>query len=187
MPSKFPSENWEVLLNKERQQWQNVDKFIEIVKPKKDEVWADIGCGPGYFALPLAKKVKKLYAIDLEEKMLNVCRERAKQENLENIEFLKSEESKIPLEDNSVDVVLLANIYHELHHPKEFLNELKRILKENGKVIVMDWHPVPSPSGPPLEERIPEEKVLQEIQKEGFQLLEKHDIYPYHYFLIFKK
>jgi len=187
MPSKFPVENWEVLLSEERREFQNEDKFIKISKPKEYEIWADIGCGPGFFTIPIAKKVKKVFAVDLEERMLDICRKRAKQENLENIEFLKSEESKILLNGSSIDVILLANVYHELHYPEKFLNELKRILKKKGKVIVIDWYPVTSPAGPPLEERIPEDKVLHNFEKEGFILLEKHDVYPYHYFLIFAK
>ncbi|MCS7308405.1 MAG: methyltransferase domain-containing protein, partial [Aquificaceae bacterium] len=59
MAFKFPEESW-----------QSLESFFNAVKPRPEEVWADIGCGPGYFTLPLAEKVKKVYAIDSSEFML---------------------------------------------------------------------------------------------------------------------
>ncbi len=123
MAFKFPPENWQVLLNPERQEWQSVDEFVRVAKPSSDQVWADVGCGPGYFTLPLARLVKKVYAVDLEEPMLEVCKERAEEEGLENVEFLRCSECDVPLPDESVDVVLMANLIHELESPDEFLRE----------------------------------------------------------------
>ncbi len=182
MAFKFPEENWQVLLLPERQSWQNLEDFFKVAKPNKEEVWADIGCGPGYFTIPLAERVKKVYAIDQSGFMLDRCRERAK--NLRNIEYIQCGENRIPLEDKSVNVSLLANLFHELLEPKAFMEEVNRITTH--KIILIDWHPIPSPAGPPLEDRIPEEKVIDFMQKEGFKLVESHAIFPYHYFLVFQ-
>ncbi|AAC06583.1 class I SAM-dependent methyltransferase [Aquifex aeolicus] len=186
MAFKFPAENWEVLLNPERSEWQSVEVFLKAVNPSENEVWVDLGCGPGYFTLPLAKRVKKVYAVDLEEKMLEVCEMRAREEGIENIEFVKCEEDRIPLPDEIADGVLMANLIHELIKPKEFLSEVKRISKPAAKIVVIDWHPLPSPAGPPLEERIPKEKAIEIMEDNGFVLEEDLDVYPYHYFLVFK-
>ncbi len=184
MAFKFPEENWQVLLLPERESWQSLEKFFEVLKPHKEEVWADIGCGPGYFTLPLAKRVKKVYAVDQSPFMLERCKERAQREGLENITYIDCEEDQIPIEDKAVHVSLLANLFHELLKPKEFIQEVNRITSH--LIVVIDWHPIPSPAGPPLEERVPEEKVIDFMQKEGFELLERHSVFPYHYFLIFK-
>lgn len=183
MAFKFPEQNWQVLLVPERESWQSLEDFFKVAKPKKEEVWADIGCGPGYFTIPLAKKVKKVYAIDQSPFMLERCKERAKREFLENIEYVPCQEDAIPLEDKSVDVSLLANVFHELLKPEAFMKKVRDITKD--RIIIIDWHPVPSPSGPPMEERVPEEKVLTFMKDLGFKLTEKWDVYPYHYFLIF--
>lgn len=183
MALKFPEENWHTLLNPERQSWQNLEDFFRVVKPASEEIWADIGCGPGYFTLPLARRLRKVYAIDQSPFMLERCRERAQKEGLKNIEYILCEEDRIPLEDKAVSVSLIANLFHELLRPEDFLEEVARITSH--RIILIDWHPVPSPAGPPLEERVPEEEVLSFMEKRGFKLLERHNVFPYHYFLIF--
>jgi len=184
MVFKFPEENWEALLNPERESWQSVEEFFRVVKPKGEEVWADIGCGPGYFTLPLAKRVKKVYAIDSSPFMLSKCLERAKEEGFRNVETLGCDEERIPLEDKSVDVSLLANLFHELLKPEEFMEEVRRITRD--RVIIVDWHPVPSPAGPPLEERVSKEEVLRFMEGRKFKLLEDSPVFPYHYLLVFR-
>ena len=184
MVFKFPEENWWVLLLPERREWQSVEDFFKVAKPKENETWADIGAGPGYFTLPLAKKVQKVYCVDTSDFMLERCLERARKEGILNVEPVKCSEEKIPLENKSVDVSLLANVFHELEKPKEFMEEVRRITRD--RIIVIDWHPVPSPAGPPLEDRIPKEKVLEFMEKQDFELLIDSDLYPYHYFLVFK-
>ena len=64
------------------------------------------------------------------------------------------------------------------------MQEVKRITKE--RIILIDWHPIPSPAGPPIEERVPEERAIEFMTSLGFRLLEEHKVYPYHYFLVFK-
>ncbi len=161
-----------------------MENFFKVAEPKEVEIWADIGAGPGYFTLPLAKKVKKVYCVDTSDFMLERCLERARKGGILNVEPVKCGEEKIPLENKSVDVSLLANVFHELVKPKEFMEEVRRITRD--RIIVIDWHPVPSPAGPPLEDRIPKEKVLEFMEKQDFELLIDSDLYPYHYFLVFK-
>ncbi|MCS6956976.1 MAG: class I SAM-dependent methyltransferase [Aquificaceae bacterium] len=184
MAFKFPEENWQVLLLPERESWQSLESFFNAVKPQPEEVWADIGCGPGYFTLPLAERVKKVYAIDSSEFMLQRCKERTQAVGLERVEYLQCTEDKIPLGDKEVDHSLLANLFHELLNPEAFMREVKRITRE--RIILIDWHPIPSPAGPPIEERVPEERAIEFMTSLGFRLLEKHKVYPYHYFLVFK-
>ncbi len=184
MAFKFPFENYQRLLSEERKSWQSPEKFLEVVKPKREEVWADVGCGPGYFTLELAKRVKFIYAIDYSQDMLRVCSERLKKNSLKNFKTLRSDEDRIPLEDKAVDRSLLANVLHELLKPEEFLKEVKRITKK--EVIIIDWHPVPSPAGPPLEERIPQDRAKELAQRAGLKLKESLKVYPYHYFLVFE-
>ncbi len=182
MVFKFPETNWQVLLLPQRESWQSVEDFFKVVEPREYEVWADIGCGPGYFTLPLAQHVKKVYAIDSSCFMLDRCRERT--QDLNNVEFIKCTEERIPLEDKSVHSSLLANLFHELLNPIAFMEEVRRITTD--RIILIDWHPIPSPAGPPIEERVPKEKVLEFLQKHNFKVEKDLDVYPYHYFLIIK-
>lgn len=186
MVFKFPTEEWQRLVSPERETWQNPKELLNATNPGKEEVWADMGCGPGYFTLPLADRVKKVYAIDYDERMLDLCRYRAESMGLKNIEYVLCTEEKIPLTSEEVDVSLLANLLHELVNPEAFLEEVRRITKQGGKIILIDWQLVPSPAGPPLEKRIPKEKALNLLIQMGFRHLSDLNTYPYHYFLVFE-
>jgi len=184
---QFPAEKWEKLVNEERRQFQDVSTFLEIAKPDLQEIWLDFGCGPGYFALPLAQKVKKVFAADISEQMLKVCCQRAAKAQLSNIECVQIENSYLPLPDSSVDRVLMANVLHELERSEKELTELHRLLKPHGEIFVIDWKPVPTEVGPPLEHRLSVETAIQIVEEKYFQVVEKWDIYEYHYVLKFRK
>ena len=185
MAFKFPEDRWEVLLQEERRQWQDDRLLWSFVRPRPEEVWVDLGCGPGYFALPLAQQVRKVYAVDLSAKMVKICVERARAAGITHIEGIVCGEDRVPLPDRIADGVLLANVYHELVHPKRSLQEIRRLLKPGGRAVVLDWHPIPSPAGPPLEERVPREEVIAQWEAEGFSLVGESSAYPYHYLLAF--
>jgi len=187
MVFKFPFEEWQRLISPDREEWQNPEDFIRTVNTNKEEIWADLGCGPGYFTLPLADKVKKVYAVDYERKMLEVCKHRAEAIGLKNIEYVVCTEENIPIASEEVHVSLIANLFHELLNPDAYLNEVKRITKPRGRIILIDWHPIPSPAGPPLEKRIAKEKALDFFLSKDFKQIDDLNIYPYHYFIVFER
>ena len=118
-------------------------------------------------------------------KEFEICKQRVKESGLEEkVEFVKCSKKEIPLPDSIAERVLMANLLHELLYPSEFLSEVKRISKPNAQIILIDWHPVPSPTGPPIEERISEDKALELLENNGFLLMERLNVFPYHYFLI---
>lgn len=183
----FPSKKWERLVSPEREEKMSVKKFFDISSPKSDEVWADIGCGPGYFTLPLSKKVKKVLAVDINQKMIDICKQRSERFSLFNIEFIKSESDILPIDSNLLDNILLVNVYHEFPDRSKTNLELERILKSNGKLFVIDWYSKQMDYGPPLEHRISEDILIKELKSAGFYLVENYDIYNDNYTLEFEK
>lgn len=185
MSHKFDPANLERLLREERAEWQSVERFLELLRPEPGKHYADIGCGPGYFTLPVAKRVRpggKVYAIDIEPQMLEACAQRAKDQGIEDVVIpIRSTESRIPLGDQSVDAAWLANVFHELEAPVEFLREVGRILRPGGRLILIDWKPIETPAGPPIEHRVPLETLLQVLREAGFDALKTYEIYPYHH------
>ncbi len=184
---QFPSERWKRLVSEERAEWQDVEKLFRAVHPLPSEVWLDFGCGPGYFTIPLAQKVKSVIAVDVSEEMLSVCRKRVGEHDLQNVSFFQSNGSHFPFGDKTIDRALLANIFHELDHPAQLLSEIQRVLKPDGKIFLLDWKPVETPTGPPLDHRISEQDVTTSVKKAGYQLEKSWDVFPYHYLLSFIK
>lgn len=183
----FPASKWEKLVSEEREQRQNREKFFKIAEPNKHEIWADIGCGPGFFTLPLAQKVNKVFAIDISNEMLGICKRRAEEQKLKNIKYIESGGVAISLEDDSVDKVLLVNVFHELQERDKVVKELNRILKLKGHAFIIDWKYEKMDFGPPLEHRVTIQKVTHDLTTNGFTFVRSWDIYEIDYVLEFKK
>ncbi|NOX67495.1 MAG: class I SAM-dependent methyltransferase [Chlorobi bacterium] len=183
----FPESKWKRLVSKERDESLNREKFFEISKPHKDEVWADIGCGPGYFTLPLAHKVKKIFAIDISEKMLTVCKKRAEKESLNNIEYIESTGESINLQPDTLDKALLVNVLHEFIDKEKAVREINKLLHLKGYAFVIDWKYEDMDFGPPFGHRLPTQKVVHDFITNGFTFLHSWIIYEHFYFLVFKK
>lgn len=186
MSRKFDPKNIERLDNPERARWQSVEKFLELVRPWAGMSYADIGCGVGYFTLPVAERIGptgRVYAVDIQPEMLEELARRASARGLSNILTVRCTEREIPIASASIDVCCLANVFHELESPDVFLREIHRLLKPGGRVFVIDWKAIETPVGPPLSERVPIEKLREHVRAAGFMQLREHNIYPYHHML----
>ncbi len=187
MPHKFDVKDVEVLESPERLQFLNPDVILDKVGLRKEMVLADLGCGTGYFTIPASRRVKKVFALDVQQGMLNILRDKIEEQQISNIEAILSEEARIPLPDSSVDVLLMGNVFHELEDRNAILNEVKRILSIKGKLVIVDWLKIEMDFGPPVEERLTADEVVSICEDNGFEVLEQSDAGPYNYLLIFGK
>ena len=107
-----------------------------------NEVVLDVGAGSGHFSLPMARKLStgKVICLDLSEEMLQSLKRKAEKEGLKDrIQILKGEASSSGLENESVDMIVCNDVFHELSSPKAVLEEILRVLKPNGKIIITDF------------------------------------------------
>ena len=109
--------------------------FLERILGREKHVIADIGCGPGFFASRLERFASMLYCIDDSKHMLSAAR---KLVHGSNVRFLKDDSSDISLPDSSVDVVFMANSFHDMDRARTGA-EVLRILKPEGRIIIIDW------------------------------------------------
>jgi len=147
------------------------------------ETLLDIGAGTGYFSIPAAAELipyGRVIAADISDEMLGALKERAKGEPGE-IECLLTDIDRVPLEAAIADAVLLAFVFYEMPDGLRWLREVRRLLKEGGRVAIVEWDTVPSPGGPPQEERLSALKVLHMASETGFSADEKIQLTPYHY------
>jgi ubiquinone/menaquinone biosynthesis C-methylase UbiE len=187
MPHKFDVKDVEILESPDRLQFLNPDAILGKVGLRREMIIADLGCGTGYFTIPASQRVKKVYALDVQQGMLNILRNKIKSQKISNIQVILSEESHIPLPDNSVDVLLMGNVFHELEDRDSILNEVKRILSGEEKLVIVDWLKIEMDFGPPVEERLTAEEVISICEHNGFEVLEQSDAGPYNYLLILGK
>ena len=185
MVHKFDAKNAGILDDPERVKILDPERILDELNITGKTALAYLGCGTGFFSIPAARRAKKVFALDISQEMLDILRGKIEREKITNIELILSGESIIPLSDKSVDILLMANVFHELEDRLSLLKEVKRVLKMNGRLTIIDWKKMEMDFGPPIQERLEEKEVIDTCYENGFTLLEKSDIGPYNYLLIF--
>ncbi len=169
----------------------NPDKVVDSLNIKSGSVVADFGCGAGYFAIPLARKVLdggKVYAVDVLKEVLEAVKSKAKLYGLRNIETLRANVETVggvKLDDRSVDVVILANILFQCNDYDSVLSEAKRVLKENGEIIIIDWIPERIKMGPKFEHCLSKNDVKKLAIRNALKFVKEVDAGDRHYGMVF--
>jgi ubiquinone/menaquinone biosynthesis C-methylase UbiE len=155
---------------------------------------ADLGCGSsGHYIFPAAKMVGKnglVYAVDILKVVLEGINRRIRQDNFKNIKTVWSDLEifgATKIESGSLDVVMLNNTLYLSHKRAEMLREAVRMLKKEGKLLVVEWKNIFSPFGPPSEERVQIDLLKNAAAKLGLKLEEEFEAGQFHYGLIFTK
>lgn len=146
------------------------EKLVADLRPRGDEIWAEIGAGTGFFVVPLAAHVEQVYALDVSEQMLSLLRENISRNQVSNVEALQSEESRLPLPDASVDAVLLALVLHEVEAPERFLAEVTRITRPGGRLTILEFTQAGS-FGPPKGHRLTRQQIDDWVEAAGYSQL----------------
>ena len=172
----------------ERRIWLPPDEVIERLALTPGMVVADIGAGTGYFTLPMARQVApggEVYAVDLQTEMLAILDGKLAEEELDNILLMQGEASRTGLRNTSCDLILLANIWHELDDHAAVLAECRRVLRPAGRIAILDWRPSKTPQpGPPNEHRIPAAEVTTLLTASGWSGVMAFSVGAYSYLVM---
>lgn len=164
------------------------EETLKRIGLREDQVLCDIGAGSGVFTIPAAKMTDQtVYALEINDEMLSIIAEKAKAENLANIQPVKVAGGHFDLEDESVDIVLMVTVFHEIPDRAGFLREVKRISKDKGKTAVIEFHKTHTPFGPPVDHRIAKDEVMNNLTNAGLELLEGFDLGENFYCVVFSK
>jgi len=186
---KFDPKKLAKLNDPRRLEYLNPELIWEKVAIENPAVLIDIGAGTGFFALLFGRKMQKgkVYACDISDELLAWMNDNLPAESKGIVIPVKMEESSVPLPDSVADLVYMINLHHELEEPLRILAESRRLLKEGGKLMIIDWKREETPEGPPLEIRVAEETIEDQMLASGFANIKKHAVLPYHHFLICEK
>lgn len=168
-------------------------KNLKILRLRENDIVADLGAGTGFYSVALGHMVPKgkVYAIEIIKDFLATIKNKIKEAHLSNVEILWGDIEKkggTKLQDNIVDVVIASNILSHVEDKEQFILEIKRILKQRGRVLLIDWSDA-SIIGKKstLLKIVPKNKAYEMFEKKGFVLERDIDAGAYHYGMILIK
>jgi len=178
------------LVRPEREAEEQPEKAIDALNLKPGNVVADIGAGVGYMTLRMARRVGpngKVYANDLQPQMLELLRQNAAKAGLGNIVTVQGEVADPKLPANTMDLVLLVDVYHEFSQPQVMLRKIRETLKPDGRLVLLEYR-AEDPNVPIIaEHKMTVAQVRTELEAEGFLLQPVIETLPRQHLLILTK
>jgi len=188
MPHKFDVREKQKLLGEDREAALQPERLLRKLGLRSGDTAADIGCGPGFFTLPAAQIVGErgiVLAGDIQGEMLTAVRGRAHAAGLSNVRVFKTSETEIPLPAESFDFVLLAFVLNEVEHRATFLHRAAKLLRQGGRVAVLEWERAETPEGPPLEDRLSRDELVEDAHAAGLRVKEDGELDDASYYYVF--
>ena len=168
-----------------RDAWQLPARVIDALQLKSGMKVADIGAGTGYFSMRLARVPGvSVFAVDIEPKMVEYLQQRAHKEHAMNVTAVLAGASSPNLPE-PVDVILVVDTYHHLPNRPAYFRELRKSLKPDGRIAIVDFRK-DAPDGPPVHFRFTPQQIQDEMKQAGYELQSAHDFLPRQHFLIFR-
>ena len=155
---------------------------------------ADLGCGrTGHFVFTAAKVVTDLgvvYAVDIIKEVLEGIKSRVAIEGVDNVQIIWSDieaEGKTPIPEKSLDVCFFVNVLSQLKNRAASLREASRLLKDDGKIVIVDWLKKIGPLGPEESAMLNEQKVKVLAEQCDLEIVDSDAAGDYHFFTILNK
>ncbi|MBP7831693.1 MAG: class I SAM-dependent methyltransferase [Candidatus Pacebacteria bacterium] len=168
-------------------------KNIEQLELTRNMVIADLGSGTGFYTIAAAKKIKggdgRVYSVEVQRELLQHIQEMARKESLNNIDYIWGNIEKrggTKIHDKIIDCAIVSNVLFQVEDRQGFIAELKRILKPEGKVLLIDWSESYGGMGPAQANVINAGAAQSLFESAGFTKLKTIEAGAHHYGIILK-
>ena len=173
----------------ERDIEENTSLLLKNLDVKPGMVIADVGAGSGYHSALLSKMVGngKVFAVDVEPEMIAYLNKRIKQEKLSRIVPVLSTEQKLSITENTVDMVLLVDVYHEFSYPYEMALSMLSALKPGGKLVLVEFRSEDPKVPIKTIHKMSLVQAIKEFKAAGFKFVKNIDNLPWQHCMVFIK
>jgi len=172
-----------------RDEEENTTLAIEKMPLESNSVVADVGAGSGYYAFRISERVPwgKVYALEIQEGMLEILRNGKKMLKDDRVEVKACTLQSLQLPKATIDLALMVDVYHELEFPREVLQSVYACLKEKGKLLLIEFRGEdPEVAIKPLH-KTTVEQLNREMGANGFRLSYRGDFLQVQHFLVYEK
>jgi len=172
----------------------DAEKFFQELDLQKGISFLDVASGRGAYSLAVSDIIGpqgSVFAVDLWPEGIEMLKTAAQERGVENITaFVSDVGRRIPVEDQSIDVCLMATALHDFVEDRidqGVLTEIVRVVRQTGTLAVMEFKKIDGPPGPPKHIRLSPEDVADRLGPYGFKKERTADVGPYNYLILLKK
>jgi ubiquinone/menaquinone biosynthesis C-methylase UbiE len=174
----------------ERENEENPTKAVAQLGLKPGMTVCDLGAGTGYYAVRMSRLVGpegKVYAVDIQPRMLELLSKRLASAGIKNIQPLLGAETETNLPADSQDLIILVDVYHEFSKPQEMLRSIRKALKDTGRLVLLEFRKE-DPNVPiRLEHKMSLDEVKAELEPEGFRIEKVLETLPWQHLIFLRK
>lgn len=174
----------------EREQQEQGLRMLAALKVRPGDVVADIGAGSGYYTFRLARMVGpkgRVKAVDIQQEMLDLIRKRQRRERLRNIDLVLGDSGNPNLDPESLDLVLMVDVYHEFDMPFEMMQHIVDSLKAGGRVAFVEFKLEDAKIPIKLLHKMSVAQVRKEMEPFPLKHKETVNTLPWQHVVIFEK
>jgi ubiquinone/menaquinone biosynthesis C-methylase UbiE len=178
------------LIRPQREQEENVSESFEQLGQRPGMTVVDLGCGNGFWTLPMAREVGqagRVLAVDIQREMLQKLKLRGEQQKRTNIELIlgKVNDPRLPVAE--VDMVLMVDVYHEFSHPESMLWSIRRALKPEGVVALLEYREEDPEVPIKPRHKMSKHQISKEYRANGFKLVREYNGLPWQHLMFFAR
>jgi ubiquinone/menaquinone biosynthesis C-methylase UbiE len=183
----FAGKAW--LERQSREQEESVSEAIKNLPVSESSVVADIGAGSGYYTFRVASKVPrgKVYAVEIQDEAIAYLNEKSKKLGFDNVQTIKGTELSPNLPENSIDLAFMVDVYHELSYPVEMLANIRKALKPDGKLLLIEYRGEDATIMIKPLHKMTAAQAKKEMKANGFRFVKNGQFMKIQHFLIFEK
>ena len=183
----FQGMNW--LERPEREEEENTSVLLENMAIKATDDIADIGAGSGYHVFKMAAIANEgtIYAVDIQEQMIAALSRKKEETNTENITIVKGSEKSVALKEDSVDKVLMVDVYHEFSYPKEMIASVKNALRKKGRLYLIEYRGEDKSVPIKTLHKMTSAQAVKEMKAAGLKLEKNINNLPWQHCMVFVK
>ena len=173
----------------ERETEEAPTKAIAALNLRPGQFVADIGAGSGYYTMLLSAAVGprgRVYATDIQPEMLALIKEKIETTHVANVELVLGTATESRLPDAALDLALMVDVYHELSQPQAFLQSLKRAIKPDGRLVLIEFRKESSWVPIREEHKMSVRDARMELEAEGYRFDRVIDVLPWQHILVFR-
>ena len=182
----FHGANW--LIRETREAEERPSQVLPQLGLKPGMTVCDMGCGNGFYSIEMAKLIApgNVLAVDIQPEMLHLLKLRCDESKIDNVKPLLGTVVDPQLAENSIDMVLMVDVYHEFSHPEQMMAAVRKSLKPGGLVALLEYREEDPRVPIKPEHKMSKKQILKEYKANGFRLAKEYDELPWQHLMFFE-